>query len=165
MKPALLVVDVQQQFFDIGPAVSDSLHQAIPNINEAIAFFREKGFPVVVVQHADAAGGLIPGQPGFEVSPLLEILPTDPRIHKTYGNAFNKTDLEAMLRGMGVDTVVISGFCAEYCVLSTFRGAMDRDFTPALLRQTLASINPANIPFVENINDTISLRMLKKVLE
>lgn len=41
MKPALLVIDVQKQFFAISPETTASLNQAIPFINEAIDFFRE----------------------------------------------------------------------------------------------------------------------------
>lgn len=165
MKPALLVVDIQQKFFEMGPEPATSLNKAVHFINEALAFFREKKLPIIVIQHIDEANGLIPNTPGFELPKSLKILPTDRRIHKTYGNAFNKTELETVLRELGVDTVIISGFCAEYCVLSTYRGAMDKDFTSALLRWTLASVNPANIPFVESINDTISLNILKKALE
>ncbi|VBB07728.1 Hypothetical protein LUCI_2993 [Lucifera butyrica] len=165
MKPVFLVVDVQQKFFEYGPETATSLHKAVYFINEALAFFREKKLPIIVVQHIDEAEGLVPGTPGFELPESLKILSTDRRIHKTYGNAFTKTELETVLRNLGVDTVIISGFCAEYCILSTYRGALDKDFTPALLRWTLASINPANIPFVESINDTISLNILKKALE
>ena len=165
MKPALLVVDVQQNFFEFGPGTAASLNKAIFFINEALAFFREKNLPIIVIQHIDEPRGLIPESPGFELPESLNILPDDRRIYKTYGNAFTKTNLEVVLRDLGVDTVIISGFCAEYCVLSTFRGAIDKDFTPALLRGTIASVSPTNIPFVESINDTISLSILKKALE
>ncbi|MDU2065814.1 MAG: isochorismatase family cysteine hydrolase [Sporomusaceae bacterium] len=165
MKPALLVVDVQNQFFEISPETKASLNKAVHFINEALVFFREKKLPIIVIQHIDETNGLVPGTPGFELPESLNILPTDQRIHKTYGNAFNKTELETVLHELGVDTVIISGFCAEYCILSTYRGALDRDFTPALLRWTLASVNTANIPFIESINDTISLKLLKKALD
>jgi nicotinamidase-related amidase len=164
MKPALLVIDVQRQFFGISPQAAASLTSAIRPINEAIAFFRAKGLPVVAVHHNDADMGVTPGSDGFAFPDEIGVTPDDPVIHKTYGNAFNKTGLEAQLRERGVDTVVLSGFCAEYCVLSTFRGAMDLDLTPLLLQGTLASVNPANIPFVESINDTITLRVLKAAL-
>lgn len=164
MKPALLVVDVQQQFFGISPETAQSLNAAIRPINDAIAFFRGKGLPVIVVQHIDEADGLIPGTPDFALPETVSVRPDDPVVHKTYGNAFNKTGLEAILRANGIDTVVIAGFCAEFCVLSTYRGALDRDFSALLLQGCLASINPANIPFIERINDTITLRVLKTVL-
>ena len=165
MKPALLVIDVQQKFFEFGPEVANSLNKAIYFINEALTFFREKKLPIIIIQHIDEAKGLVPETPGFELPQSLNILPADRRIYKTYGNAFTKTELESILHDLGVDTVIISGFCAEYCVLSTYRGALDKDLTPALLRGTLASINPSNIPFVENVNDIITLNILQKALE
>ena len=165
MKPALLVIDVQKQFFAISPETAASLNQAIPFINEAINFFREKKLPIIAIQHVDEVKGLVPGVPGFDLPEALNILPDDQHIQKTYGNAFNKTDLEPILQNLGVDTLILCGFCAEYCVLSTYRGALDKDLTPALLRWGLASINTANIPFVENIHDNISLNLLKQVLK
>ncbi|MBM4430289.1 MAG: cysteine hydrolase [Chloroflexi bacterium] len=119
MKPALLVIDVQKAFFGLSPATAQSLKDAIEYINAAIALFREKGLPVICVQHMKEEDQLVPGQEGFDLPEELHILPSDLHIHKTYGNAFNKTPLAAHLRDLGVDTVIITGFCAEYCVLST----------------------------------------------
>jgi nicotinamidase-related amidase len=165
MKPALLVIDVQKAFFSINPTTAQSLDQAIETINAAIALFRAKSLPVVCVQHMDEANKLVPGQEGFDLPDTLNVLPSDLHIHKTYGNSFNKTPLESRLRELGVDTVIITGFCAEYCVLSTYRGAENCDLTPIILRESLASVVPENIRFVENISDIISHGALKKVLE
>ena len=103
--------------------------------------------------------------PGFDIPELLEIIPSDIRIHKTYGNSFNKTPLAGKLAELGVDTVFITGFCAEYCVLSTIRGAMDLDLTPIIIKDCLASAVKRNIRFVEDIHDTITFGALKKMLE
>lgn len=164
MKPALLVVDVQKRYFGLSPATSQSLDDAIEYINAAIALFRAKSLPVICVQHVDEAEKLMPGEEGFEVPESLDILSSDPHIHKTYGNSFNKTSLEKELRDLGVDTVIVTGFCAEYCVLSTYRGAQDLDVTPIILRSSLASGTPENIRFVESISDIISYGALKKLL-
>jgi nicotinamidase-related amidase len=164
MKPALLVVDIQKQFFKFGPTTAQSLQDAIEYINAAIALFREKDLPVICIQHMDEEGKLIPGEEGFELPEELDILPSDLHIHKTYGNSFNKTPLEDELRDLGIDTVIITGFCAEDCVLSTYRGAQDLDLTPIILRGSLASSNLENIKFVERISDIISYGVLKKVL-
>jgi hypothetical protein len=50
-------------------------------------------------------------------------------------------------------------------VLSTCRGAKDRDLVSIILRRSLASPIPEHIPFVENISDVISYGALKKILE
>ncbi|MBC8448534.1 MAG: cysteine hydrolase [Chloroflexi bacterium] len=165
MKPALLVVDVQKEFFPFSPTTARSLSDAIEYINVAIALFREKHLPIICIQHVDEEEKLVPGEEGFELPAELDILPSDLRIHKTYGNAFNKTPLEDKLRDLGADTVLITGFCAEYCVLSTYRGAQDLDLTPIILRGSLASSVPENIRFVEGISDIISYGTLKKALE
>jgi nicotinamidase-related amidase len=164
MKPALLVIDVQKQFFKNSQTTAQSLHDAIEYINEAIALCREKDVPVVCIQHIDQEEKLVPGEEGFELPEDLDIMPSDLHIHKTYGNSFNKTPLEERLRDLGVDTVIISGFCAEYCVLSTYRGAQDLDLTPIVLRGSLASGNLENIKFVESISEVISSGALKQVL-
>lgn len=165
MKPALLVIDVQKAFFDIDAATTQALNNAIEYINAAIAMFREKGLPVICVQHMNKEDGLVPGTEGFDLPETLKILPTDLHIVKTYGNSFNKTPLEGELRKLGVDTVIVTGFCAEYCVLSTCRGAEDVDLMPIVLRGSLASGSAENIRFVESIDDVISFQALKKVME
>ena len=164
MKPALLVIDVQKDFFKADAQTVQSLNNAIEYINAAIALFRAKNLPIFCVQHMDEEDKLIPGEEGFDLPEKLQILPTDGSIHKTYGNAFNKTGLQSKLKELGVDTVIITGYCAEFCVLSTYRGAKDLDLTPMLLRGSLASGSPENIKFVESISDIISNGALKKVL-
>lgn len=164
MKPALLVIDVQKKFFNINPTMTQSLHEAVETINAAIELFREKELPVISVQHLNEEGNLVPGEEGFDLPETLEILPSDLHIEKRYGNAFNKTGLADALRALDVDTVIVTGFCAEYCALSTYRGAQDLDLTPIVLRNALASDNLENIRFVESISDVISYGALKRVL-
>lgn len=164
MKPALLVVDIQKEFFKFGPTTAQSLNAAIEYINAAIALFREKDLPVICIQHMDEEEKLVPGEEGFGLPEELAILPSDLHIHKTYGNSFNKTSLGGELRDLGINTVIITGFCAEHCVLSTYRGAQDLDLTPIILRGSLASDNLENIKFVESIGDIMSYGVLKKVL-
>jgi nicotinamidase-related amidase len=164
MKPALLVIDVQKAFYRNGPATAQSLDSAIEYINSAIALFREKNLPVVCIQDKDVESNVVPGTEGFDLPDSLHVLPTDLHIVKTYGNAFNKTTLADALRKAGVDTLIITGYCAEYCVLSTYVGARDHDFTPVLLRNALASGRPESIRFMETAYDLITYGALKKML-
>jgi nicotinamidase-related amidase len=164
MKPALLVIDIQNEFFNINQTCSDSLKSAIEYINAAIDLFREKKLPVVVIQHKSEEQGLVPDKSGFDVPKSVKLMPQDIRIMKTYGNSFTKTGLTEKLRELQVDTVIVTGFCAEYCVLSTYRGAKDFDFTPIILKGSLASENAEHIRFVEEISEIISYGALKKLL-
>ena len=165
MKPALVIIDMQKEFYKSGGQTARSLNEAVEYINAAITLFREKHLPIFCVQHIDEKENLVPGEAGFELPDEMNIISSDIRIHKTYGNAFTKTALAGKLREQDIDTLIITGFCAEYCVLSTYRGAEDLDLTPILLRGALASSNLENIKFVESINEIISYEALKKVLE
>jgi nicotinamidase-related amidase len=165
VRPALLVIDVQKQFFEFSPTTAQSLKEAIEYINAAIDLFRQNELPVISVQHVDEERDLVPGEEGFDLPDALDILPSDLHIQKTYSNSFNKTPLEGELRERGVDTVIVTGFAAEYCVLSTYRGAQDLDMTPVVLRGSLASPSLENIRFVESISDVVSYGALKKILE
>jgi nicotinamidase-related amidase len=162
MKAALLVIDIQKAYFS--PATQTSLDNAIETINAAIDLFRSKGLPVISVQHMDRENDHIPGVPGYDLPESLEIKQDDLHIHKEYGSAFVKTPLADELKKLDVDTLILTGFCAEYCVLSTCRGAEGYDLTPILLRNSLASPSAKNIRFVESINEVITLGALEKLL-
>ncbi len=165
MKPALLVIDVQKAFFEENSPTAAALQVAADYINFAIDLFREKKLPVICVQHMNPEDNLVPGQPGFDLPEILKILPTDPHIHKTYGNAFNKTELAELLRKQGIETIVVTGFAAEGCVTATCRGAKDLDLTAIILRGSIIGGKAEFVPFVEATHDIISYRALAKALE
>jgi nicotinamidase-related amidase len=164
MKPALLVIDVQNEFFNLNQACSDSLKSAIQYVNVAIDLFRKKNYPIIAIQHKSEEENVVPGKPGFDVPESVKLEPQDVRVVKTYSNSFTKTGLAEKLRELGVDTVIVTGFCAEFCVLSTYRGAQDYDFTPIILKGSIASDNAEHIRFVEEITETITLGALKTLL-
>jgi len=74
MKPALLVIDVQKAFFK-NPETTQSLNQAIAQINMGIELFREKRLPIICIQHMVKENGLLPGTEGFDLPESLTILP------------------------------------------------------------------------------------------
>ncbi len=106
----------------------------------------------------------MPGKSGFDVPESVKLEPQDIRIVKTYSNSFTKTGLAEKLRKLRIDTVIVAGFSAEYCVLSTYRGAQDLDFTPIILKDSLASENAEHIRFVEEITEIVSYGALKALL-
>ena len=144
--------------------MAESLTNAIEYINAAIAIFREKELPIICIEDLEEVGR-VPGSVGFETTSKIELLAADPRIHKTYGNAFNKTDLHQKLQDLGVDTLILTGFAATQCVLSTYRGAADLDYSPIIFRGSLADASQEKIRFIEDIHDLISYGALVKFFE
>lgn len=165
MKPALLVIDVQKQFFKEDPETAKWLNSAVEYIQYAVPMFRKHKLPVIYIQHKEDESGLVPGFEGFDLPDAFEVLPEDIRITKTYGNSFNKTGLAEKLQELGVDTPILAGYCAEFCVLSTYRGALDLDLHPIILRDAIASSSKENIRFVEGISQLISIGALDHFLD
>jgi Amidases related to nicotinamidase len=163
MKPALLVIDLQKAFY--GDRTRTIYDSACYFINSAIPLFRKKLYPVFWIQHIDETQGAIPGAPDFDFVDSLKPDPRDYRIHKRYNDSFNKTELLPAIQKENVDTVLISGFCAEYCIISTYIGALDHDLTPILLRNGIASGSEENKRFIEDTYTSMSLDALKKFLE
>ena len=164
MKPALLVVDLQNEFFEEGSPSLQSLRSAVEYVNAAIALFRKIGAPIVVVRDI-AEPNREAGMKSFEVHPSVKVRPEDLHVDKRFGNTFWLTDIEEDLRARFIDFVVITGFRADQCVLDTFRGARERGFGAAVLQGGIAGPRQDHIDFVERICDVISYGALAGVLE
>jgi nicotinamidase-related amidase len=162
MKPALLIIDLQKAYY--GPKTKELYDSAASTINGAISLFRKKGLLIVWIQHIDEGDGAAAGKEGFDFVDSLRPETSDDRVHKRYNDAFNRTELEGILKGKGVDTVLISGFCAEYCVISTFVGARNRDLGAIFLKGGVASGRREAVALVEDSYDSVSLGAIERFL-
>jgi nicotinamidase-related amidase len=146
---------MQNEFFAPGSPAAGSLAVAAEHINSAIQVFRRARAPVVVVSDIEEPQR-VPGSGPFELHRSVAAEPCDLRVDKRFGNAFWKTDLDEQLRARSVDMVVVSGFCAEFCVLETYRGARERGYPVTLLRGGIASPNADHRRMVEAICEVVS---------
>jgi len=163
MKPALLVIDIQNEFL---PAMSEQDKKtAFDYINGAIRRFHEKGFPVIRIYHSHPVSGPKPGSEAFEYPQSVLISPADPMVIKTYSNAFNKTELGKVLREKGCNVLFLCGLSADACVLATYQGAEDLDFDVFLIREALISPDSATTRFVAGMRETVSYGALKVILK
>lgn len=162
MKLALMIIDLQKAYYS-GHS-KESMDHAVEYINAVLPWFREKKLPIIWVQDADVESGVIEGTEGFEFINSLHPLPGEHRITKSYNNSFNKTACASILTETGIDTVLISGYCAEYCIYSTYIGAKDLDLTPILLKNGVASGSTKHLKMIEEICDHITYGALKKAM-
>jgi nicotinamidase-related amidase len=163
MKLALLIIDMQKAWYD--EESKDSMDSAAEYIEEISNRFRDYNLPIYWIYDVDEEDGSAPGLPDFGFIDSLEVPSNEVKIHKNYGNAFNKTNLGEQLAKEGVDTVIITGFSAAHCVLSTYRGALDLDLTPILIRGAVASADPEQLLMVEKISNLMTYVPLIKLLE
>jgi nicotinamidase-related amidase len=163
MKPALLVIDVQNAWLPYMDEKDKKV--AMEHINWAIGLFRDNGFPVIRVYHTDPAEGPAPGSEAFEFPKTVAIKDDDPKIVKNYANAFKKTDLDKVLREKGVNTVFLVGLSAVGCVLATYQGADDLDYTVFMVKHALISHDATLTKSIYDICTNISPAALKLLIE
>lgn len=124
-KPALIVIDLQNDYFPGGAFPLADTDATLLTIERAIANARAKGVPVVHVQHvADPQQGLAPffnaNTPGVEIHPKIrEAAPDAPVVVKHFADSFERTNLHETLQQLGGDELILCGMMTQNCVTHT----------------------------------------------
>jgi nicotinamidase-related amidase len=124
---ALLIIDVQNGVV----ANSHDRDGVIANINTLVDKARAEDVPVVWVQHADE--GLVKGSESWQYVPELVRRDSEPLVHKSFGDSFEGTDLEALLAAHRVGKLVVAGAQTDACIRSTIHGAFTRGYDVTLV--------------------------------
>ncbi|CAM5579100.1 Cysteine hydrolase OS=Streptomyces rochei OX=1928 GN=G3I25_25345 PE=4 SV=1 [Streptomyces rochei] len=121
-RTALLVIDMQNATV----ALAHRAAETVAVIAGLSGRARAAGVPVVTVRQRDE--GMVPGTEGWRVVPELAPREGEPVVDKTTPDSFLGTDLDGLLRGLGVTEVVVTGFATEVCVDTTARQALSRGY-------------------------------------
>lgn len=125
MTRALVVIDVQNDYFSGGGFPLWNAEATLASVEAAIRRARTRGLPVVLVQHlADPAAGPAPffnrGTPGAEIHPRILAAAGDaPIVIKKFADSFVQTDLDATLTGLGATGLLVCGMMTQNCVTHT----------------------------------------------
>lgn len=163
MKPALVVIDVQNAFLPMMD--QNGKDSAIARINYYIDLFRQKGFPIIRVYHTDLQQGPKPDTEPFEFTSAIKIQKEDPKVIKNYGDAFNKTDLDKILKEKGRNMVLLCGLSATGCVLATYIGAQNHDLYALFIKGALISPKLEHTKNIEEIFQAVDTDVVKFLLE
>lgn len=142
MKRALLVIDVQNEYFSgLLPITHPQGH--LTNILRAMDAAAASNIPCVVVQHTFLQPNMPffqRGTPQWELHPEVLARPHDLLIEKNLPGSFTGTELESWLRQHGIDTVVIAGYMTHMCCDTTARQAVHRGFTVEFLNDATGTL-------------------------
>jgi len=128
---ALLVIDVQKDYFRGGKMELSGSIEAAERICKLVSLFRKKGSPVIHVQHISVRPGasfFVPGTEGVEIHESVQPLEDEKVFRKHYPNAFRETGLGNYLKEKGIGRIVAVGMMTHMCVDSTVRAAFDLGF-------------------------------------
>jgi nicotinamidase-related amidase len=157
-KPALIVIDIQNEFLPY--MAEDGKKLIMEMINGAIWAFRQHNLPVIRVYHTDPGWGPKPGTESFEFPKSINIKDDDPKVIKNFPSAFQKTDLEKILKEKGCNTLYLCGLSATGCVLATYFGAMERDYKVFMLKDCIMSNNSSYTTMIKDICESINFETM-----
>ena len=131
MKTALLVIDIQKDYFPGGKMPLVNPEAAAQNANTLLQCFREHGGLHIHIQHLSIRPGatfFLPGDRGTDIHDLTAHFEGEPLVQKHYPNAFRETNLFHLLRDWNVERVVVCGMMTHLCIDATARAAADLGF-------------------------------------
>lgn len=157
---ALIIIDIQNEYFPGGKLALDRPEQAAENAAQLLNIFRHNKLPVVHIQHENMnpeMDFMLAGSNGQKIYQRLKPLLDETCFCKHYPNAFWQTDLENHLNDLGIKNLVITGMMTHMCVSSTARAAMERGFNSTLIQDACATqslaFNGIEIP-AETVHQT-----------
>jgi len=142
MKPALIVIDIQNDYFPGGRMALDGMEAAARNCRALLEKFREVKAPTFIVQHLFTlpnAPFFILNTPGAELHEGFSPSAQDRVIVKHAVNCFMHTDLLQGLQLAGIEDVVICGAMSHMCVDAAVRAAADFGFHCTLAHDACAT--------------------------
>ncbi len=117
-----------------------NVEPAILEAQKLLNMARDLKIPVIHIQH-DAGVGT-PYDISADIGAIsAEVAPVSGEaiVIKNYPNAFWHTNLEAQLKALGIENVVLAGFMTHMCINSSARGAFNLGFNPTIVASACAT--------------------------
>lgn len=147
MNKALLVIDLQNDYFPGGKFPLWNTDITLQNIEKAIAKASAQGTPVIIIQHiASSEQGIAPffnrGTSGADVHPrILAAAPDAPVVVKEFADSFVKTTLEKTLSGLGATELLVCGMMTQNCVTHTAISKSAEKYQVSILTDCCTTVN------------------------
>jgi len=142
MKTALLVIDIQKDYFPGGKYPLVNPLEAAQKAYMILQCFRESGNHHVHIQHISLepdATFFISGDRGTDIHDSVAHFEGEPIVYKHEPNSFLNTSLLELLRSWEIERVVITGMMTHMCVDATARAASDFGFQVIIAEDACAT--------------------------
>lgn len=142
MKRALILVDLQHDYFPGGRWVLSGVDAAAKNAAKLLAAARASKDLIIHVRHealTSDAPFFAPGSRGAEIHSSVANLAGEPVVLKNYPNSFRKTDLQDLLKKNNIEHIVICGAMSHVCIDAVTREASDRGYSCTVVHDACAT--------------------------
>jgi nicotinamidase-related amidase len=144
LKTALLLIDIQQDYFPNGKMEVVNAVGSSVVAKKLLDYFRMNRMPVAHIQHFSTRPGttfLIPETDGAKIHENVTPLADEPVIPKNYPNSFRGTVLDEFLSSKGIEQLIICGMMSHMCIDTTVRAAFDKGYTCLVAHDACATRN------------------------
>lgn len=128
MKRALLIVDMQNDYFPGGKMELAGIQAAAEKVIQLLEMFRAKDLPIFHIQHISTSPGasfFLPDTDGVNIHASIAPKNGEPVIRKHFPNSFRETVLLKELQEHGIKELVVCGAMSHMCIDTTVRAAFD----------------------------------------
>lgn len=153
MKTAILIIDMQNDFFENNLVLGKRKLILVKNINDLLDYARKKKMSIIFVRQEfkqdlsnaylfmekNGCRVTIKGTPGARILNELNRKENDLVVIKKRYSAFFKTDLEKLLKNKKISTLILGGINTHACVRMTAIDAYSRDFHVILAKNCISS--------------------------
>ena len=124
MKKALLIIDVQNFYFEEGSKRLFEPEKAANQIVKVLEYFRKTNQSVIYIQHMDKEKLEVEViEPAFAIHESVAPNEGEIIVRKAYPSAFRETNLKEVLDELQIEELVIVGMMSHMCVDTTVRAA------------------------------------------
>lgn len=142
MKTALLLIDIQKDYFPGGRMEVDGSLQAALNAKKLLERFRCDNLPVIHIQHISSrpnATFFLPETDGIDFHEYVMPINGETVFTKHYPNSFRSTGLSDMLERSSIKHLVIAGMMTQMCIDATTRAAFDLHYECTVISDACAA--------------------------
>lgn len=143
-KRALVIVDLQNDYFPGGKWTLEGTDAAADNAAKVLADARARGDLVVHVRHESTEPNpafFAPGSEGAAIHKKVINQGNEPVVVKNHINSFRETDLKSILDKNGVDRVTVVGAMSHMCVDGITRAAVDFGYDTTVIHDACATLD------------------------
>jgi nicotinamidase-related amidase len=144
MNSALVLIDIQQDYFPGGRMEVVGADHSSHYATRLLSHFREKNLPIVHVQHISTRPGatfFLPDTEGINFHESVMPLSSETIIKKHFPNSFRDTGLEEYLVSQAIKELVICGMMSHMCIDATVRAAFDLGYACIVAHDACATRN------------------------
>lgn len=141
-KSALIVVDIQNDYFPGGKWPLVGVEAAADNAAKIIEATRAAGASVIHIRHeftSEAAPFFTPNSEGAKLHPKVLNQPQEPVVLKHFVNSFRETELKPLLDEQAIEALVVIGAMSHMCIDGITRAAADMGYPVTVVHDACAS--------------------------